>query len=199
MCAGINCQPISFTGQHCQAYGFHDDLTLINDVPIATVATVWSNPNTGKSFIVIIHEALYFGDSMDHLSVNSNQLQAFEIDVYDNPYDMNPMGTQLTEYTHYHFNQMDPQFTSQLGAPWTNMSNQPWDLHHLVMPGGDKTNEKAMDNYARIMLDTCGTRRLCVLHGLCHLWKCLQNFALHALKATCITSMITGLGVCMLS
>jgi hypothetical protein len=65
-CAGINCRPIFYTGQHCQAYGFHDELTPINDVLIATVATAWSDQNTGESFILIIHKALYFGDSMDH-------------------------------------------------------------------------------------------------------------------------------------
>ena len=71
-CAGINCRPIFYTGQHCQAHGFHDELTPINDVPIATVATAWSDQNTGESFILIIHEALYFGDSMDHSLVNPN-------------------------------------------------------------------------------------------------------------------------------
>ena len=95
-CAGINCRPIFYTGQHCQAYGFHDKLTPINDVPIATVATAWSDHNTGESFILIIHEALYFGDSMDHSLVNPNQLRANGVDVHDNPYDIHhPMGIQL--------------------------------------------------------------------------------------------------------
>ena len=73
-CAGINCRPIYFTGQHCEAYGFHDNLTPINNVPIATVATAWSDQHTGESFILIINEALYFGSSMDHSLVNPNQI-----------------------------------------------------------------------------------------------------------------------------
>ena len=86
-CAGINCRPICYTGQHCEAHGFHDELTPIKDVPIATVATAWSDPNTGESFVIIIHEALYFGNSLDHTLVNPNQIRAFGIDVYDNPYE----------------------------------------------------------------------------------------------------------------
>ncbi len=85
-CAGINSQPIYYTGQHCEAYDFHNDLLPINNIPIATVTTAWSNPHTGKNYIIIINEALYFGSSMDHSLVNSNQQRAFGIEVYDNPY-----------------------------------------------------------------------------------------------------------------
>jgi hypothetical protein len=99
-CAGINCQPIYYTGQHCKAYGFHSDLTPIYNVPIATVAMAWSNPHTGESYIIIINKALYFGDGMDHSLVNPNQLRAFGIEVYDNPYDTDPnrlMGIMLND------------------------------------------------------------------------------------------------------
>ena len=99
-CAGINCRPIYYTGQHCEAYGFHGDLSPINNVPIATVATEWSDHHTGESYIIIINEVLYFGDSMDHSLVNPNQIRAFGIDVFDNPYDYDPdrsMGIMLND------------------------------------------------------------------------------------------------------
>jgi hypothetical protein len=160
-CAGINCRPIFYTGQHCQAYGFHDDLTPINDVPIATVATAWSDHNTGKSFIIIIHESLYFGDSMDHLLVNPNQLRAFGIDVYDNPYNMNPMGIQLTDNKRLPFWSDGSTIYFTTWSPTDKEMNTyehvvvtsdlPWDPHSLVMPGGDNADDTATDNYARVM------------------------------------------------
>jgi len=100
-CAGINCRPVYYTGQHCEAYGFHSDLSPINNVPIATVATAWSDPHTGESYIIIINEALYFGDGMDHSLVNPNQIRAFGLEVYDNPYESDPnrsMGIMLNDF-----------------------------------------------------------------------------------------------------
>jgi len=73
-CAGINCRPIFSTGQQCEVHGFHDDFTPLNDVPIATVATAWSDPLTGRGYILIFHETLYFGDKMNHSLINPNQL-----------------------------------------------------------------------------------------------------------------------------
>jgi len=160
-CAGINCRPIFYTGQHCQAYGFHDELTPINDVPIATVATAWSDPNTGESFILIIHEALYFGDSMDHSLVNPNQLRAFGIDVYDNPYDTYPMGIQLTDNKRLPFRSDGSTIYFTTWSPTDEEMNTyehivvtsdlPWDPHSLVMPGGDNEDDTASNNYARFM------------------------------------------------
>ena len=87
MCAGINFRPLYFTGQTCEAYGFHGDLSPISDVPIATVATAWSNTHTGDSFILIFNEVLYFGASLDHSLLNPNQMRHYGVDVFDNPYE----------------------------------------------------------------------------------------------------------------
>ena len=168
-CAGINCRPIFYTGQHCQAHGFHDELTPINDVPIATVATAWSDQNTGESFILVIHEALYFGDSMDHSLVNPNQLRAFGIDVYDNPYDVKPMGIQITDNKLLPFRSDGATIYFTTWSPTDEemdtyehvviTSDIPWDPHSLVMPGGDNKNDTVMDNYARIVQEMLTNER----------------------------------------
>ena len=80
-CAGINCRPVYYTGQHCKAYGFHSDLSPINNVPIATVATAWSDPHTGESYIIIINKALYFGDGMDNSLLHPNQIPTFGLEL----------------------------------------------------------------------------------------------------------------------
>ena len=86
-CAGINFRPLYFTGQTCEAHGFHNDLSPISDVPIATVATAWSNTHTGDSFILIFNKALYFGAGLDQSLWNPNQMRHYGIDVFDNPYE----------------------------------------------------------------------------------------------------------------
>jgi hypothetical protein len=82
-CAGCNCSPIYYTGQHCNIKGFHDDLAILPKVPIATVATAWSDPNTGEGYILIYNEVLFFGNDLDHTLVNPTQLWHNNIPVYD--------------------------------------------------------------------------------------------------------------------
>ena len=56
---------LSPTGQTCDVQGFHDNFDSIKDVPIGTVATVFRDEH-GARHALIIHEALYFGNDMDH-------------------------------------------------------------------------------------------------------------------------------------
>ena len=72
-----------FTGQTCDANGVHGDLETIADVPVATCATVWQHHREIR-FLLVFHEALYFGNSMDHSLINPNQMRHHGIDVCDN-------------------------------------------------------------------------------------------------------------------
>jgi hypothetical protein len=71
----------------CNVQGFHQSFTPIPEVPVATVATAWDHPVTGQTFILIIHQALYFGKQLDHLLINPNQIRVTGIPVCDDPYD----------------------------------------------------------------------------------------------------------------
>lgn len=51
------------------------------------MATTWSDPGTGLSYILIIHQALYFGTQLDHLLINVNQIRITGLSVCDDPYD----------------------------------------------------------------------------------------------------------------
>ena len=57
--------PISYTGQVCEVSGFHKDFTPIVSVPVGTFATAHTDPITGDTVILIMHEALGF-DTLDH-------------------------------------------------------------------------------------------------------------------------------------
>jgi hypothetical protein len=156
-CAGINCRPLYYTGQHCEAYGFHNDLSPIKNVPIATVATAWSNQHTGESFILIIHEALYFGSSLDHSLVNPNQLRAHGLIVHDNPYEPDPersMGIMITDHKKLPFRSDGSTIYFTTWFPSEEeldtfqhvilMSDLPWDPQALIMPYGDHAEQGSM-------------------------------------------------------
>ena len=74
------------TGQACHVRGFHDTFDSIKDVPVATVATGYRDQD-GNVYILVIHEALYFGAQMDHFLYNPNQIRHFGTPVSDDPYD----------------------------------------------------------------------------------------------------------------
>jgi hypothetical protein len=51
----------------------------------------YDNPETGEASILILNEALWMGDKMDHTLVNPNQLCAYALTVQDNPFSEAPI------------------------------------------------------------------------------------------------------------
>ena len=85
-CAGANFRLLETTGQTCEVSGFHSAMTAIEDVPVATCATAYTDED-GQTFILIFHQALYFGRGMDNSLINPNQIRPLGIPVSDDPYD----------------------------------------------------------------------------------------------------------------
>jgi len=54
-------------------------------IPVATAATVWTCPETGERYLLLIHEALFFGERMKHSLICPNQLRAHGATVEDGP------------------------------------------------------------------------------------------------------------------
>jgi hypothetical protein len=149
LCAGTNCRPIFFTGQQCEVQGFYDNFTPVPDVPIATVATTWSDPLTGKGYILIMHKVLYFGNKMDYSLINPNQLWHYGVVVHDNPYETDPtrtMGIEIDDNNLIPFSLQGSTVFFKTRYPDDNELNtyphvvitcdKPWDPHGLIMPGG---------------------------------------------------------------
>jgi hypothetical protein len=87
ICAGANFLCIRPTGMMCSVKGFHQSFEPIHEIPVATVATAWDDPQSGQTFILIIHQALYFGRQLDHSLINPNQIRVTGIPVCDDPFD----------------------------------------------------------------------------------------------------------------
>ena len=45
---------------------FSDDCEPVKDIPIASCATTWVNPEDGEPHVLVFHQSLYFGDKLDH-------------------------------------------------------------------------------------------------------------------------------------
>jgi hypothetical protein len=84
-CVGADCQVIAYTEKVCEVTPYHFSYAPMEDIPIVQAATAYTDPNSGKTYILIINEALYMGDTMSRSYINPNQMQHFGLIVNDVP------------------------------------------------------------------------------------------------------------------
>lgn len=75
---------------------FSDECKPLRDIPITSCATVWID-NDNNSYLLIFHEALYFGDRLSHSLICPNQLRAHGLIVHDVPRQFDPMSPHHIE------------------------------------------------------------------------------------------------------
>ena len=75
--AGSNCVVLSYTDNVCDVSPCRDDYSPVSNVPVVTAATAWQSPHTGETYILVFHEALWMGGSMNSTLVNPNQLRHY--------------------------------------------------------------------------------------------------------------------------
>ena len=67
---------ISHDDQKVTVSAYSDELKPIKNILVATVATLYQDGATGDSYILIIHQALYFGERLESSLLNPNQLRS---------------------------------------------------------------------------------------------------------------------------
>ena len=84
-CAGSNMAVLEMTGEMVTVYPFSENLPAVQEVPIATCLTMWESPETGEPWMLVVHEALYFGDKLRESLLCPNQIRAAGNIVKDTP------------------------------------------------------------------------------------------------------------------
>ena len=92
--AGSNTVPLWYTDHKVSVSPFIGEYQPLEDIPVASVATAWDDPKDGSTIILIINEALYFGDRMPHTLLCPNQLRYNGLIVNDAPRMFDPNSTQ---------------------------------------------------------------------------------------------------------
>ena len=54
-------------------------------------ATAYNNPETGETTILMLNEAIWMGETMDHTLVKPKQLRAYGMKDQDNPFSEAPI------------------------------------------------------------------------------------------------------------
>ena len=57
-CFGSNFTAIHFTGAHFEVSPFSEQYTNMTNIPVATTATAWDDPNSGETTILLFHQGL---------------------------------------------------------------------------------------------------------------------------------------------
>jgi hypothetical protein len=73
--AGPNTVVIEYTDQVVSVSAFTNQLVVLKDIPIGTVATAYDDPRDGNTVILIIHQALLLHDIVESTLLCPNQLR----------------------------------------------------------------------------------------------------------------------------
>ena len=54
---GLNCAVLSYTGKECEVSPYSSQYEAVQNVPVVTGATVWTNAADGTAYLLIFHES----------------------------------------------------------------------------------------------------------------------------------------------
>ena len=96
--AGANLYPLAFTGEVCDVSPLSETYKATKNIPIETCATVVTETDTGKEYLLVFHQMLWFGSNMSISLIQPNQCLAFGVEICDDPTDLSSiLGMQLSE------------------------------------------------------------------------------------------------------
>jgi hypothetical protein len=64
--AGSNFVAIYEPTRFVEVHGYSPELTPLRRIPLTTVGTTWVNPTDGQSYLLILHECIFFGTRLNH-------------------------------------------------------------------------------------------------------------------------------------
>lgn len=64
---------------------FSNEYEAMPDIKVGTVETVYTHPTTGEAFILVINQALIFGDKIQNSLLTPNQMRSNGVTVSDVP------------------------------------------------------------------------------------------------------------------
>ena len=86
-CLGKSFIVLQYTNRVAEVYSYDKTLQPKHGVPIVTGATAYDCPKTGRTYILIYNESLFYGNILDHSLINPNQMRHYGVNVWDNPFD----------------------------------------------------------------------------------------------------------------
>ncbi len=99
-CVGADCRVIAYAEKVCEVTPYHSSYAPMENIPIVQAAAAYTNPDSGKAYILIIKEALYMGDTLAKSYLNPNQMQHFGLVVNNVPKHLLPSPDDESHFTY---------------------------------------------------------------------------------------------------
>ena len=127
-CLGRNFIPLSYTNRSADVYPYHGDYKPLENIPIVSAATAYDHPN-GQTYILVVNEALYYGEKMDHSLLNPNQIRFNGLDYFDNPLRDDELCIQIDDDLYLPLNYRGTKCSFESRAPTRDELNNCTHLH----------------------------------------------------------------------
>ena len=170
-CLGANFTVLHYTNRTADVYPYDASYEPVKSVPIVTGATTYHHPN-GQAYIIIINEALFYGNKLDHSLINPNQVRFNGVGFWDNPYDdMHELSIELYEKDvtiPMHFNGTKLVFESTVPSeqelnvlPHLILtSSNPWDPGDVILGQAQRNHVVTHIKELHIHVDDSGFNTL---------------------------------------
>ena len=129
-------------------------------MPIVTGASAYTDTQ-GVTYILLINEALYYGDKMDHSLLNPNQIRHNNISYWDNPYDKDhPLGIDIPNTLFVPLASKGTKVQFETRTPTNDelenclkidiTSSNEWNPHQLCMTPSPTLNIQQATHWSRL-------------------------------------------------
>jgi hypothetical protein len=117
---------------------------------VARCGTVWTSPNTGREYLLVGDQMLWFRSQMDHSLINPNQIREYGIPVYNNPFSQSQFGIDCnddfisfnTTGTIVYFESRVPTDWETRNLPIIMLTGEDWDPVNVGF-GNGRSREQA--------------------------------------------------------
>jgi hypothetical protein len=73
----VQLKTVGFHKQSMQVTPFLDSYKPVKEVMVARCGTVWTSPDTGREYLLVGDQMLWFSSEMDHSLINPNQIHEY--------------------------------------------------------------------------------------------------------------------------
>ena len=135
---GSNFKLIELTGEVVDVVPYHEEYDAKKDVPIVSAATAWTHPDTGETFILDYHQALWYGKEVANSLLNPNQMRFYGHRVSDDITDKNRrFGIEADNMLYIPFDMKGTVISFDSRVP-TDQELQ--DCRHVTMTSDERWN-----------------------------------------------------------
>jgi hypothetical protein len=150
-CAGENWSLMELTGELCDVNPFLASYQPVQEIPVARCCTAWTDQTDSIEYLLVGNQMLWFGTQTPNSLLNPNQMRAYGISVYDDPFDRSrtsgidsdqafiPFDTTGT-IVHFE-SRVVPTEWEKTHLPIILLTNKDWNPSQEMLGNGDQSRE----------------------------------------------------------